>query len=58
MNAVLPLADAADGKCVTVDGNRLTLLTEGPVRRTVLLDLIDGARSTLRLLYYIYRADK
>ena len=58
MNAVLPLADAADGKCVTVDGNRLTLLTEGPERRTVLLDLIDGARSSLRLLYYIYRADK
>ena len=58
MNAVLPVADAAVGKCVTVDGNRLTLLTEGPERLAVLLDLIEGARSSLRLLYYIYRADK
>ena len=44
-------------KCVTVDDNRLTLYTEGPDRLTALLGLIDGADTSLRLLYYIYRAD-
>ena len=44
-------------KQVTVDGNRLTLLTEGPERLAALLDLIDGAQVSLRLLYYIYRGD-
>jgi cardiolipin synthase A/B len=43
---------------VTVDGNRLTLITQGPDRLVALLALIDGARSSLRLLYYIYRADR
>ena len=42
---------------VTVDNNQLTLLTEGPERLAALLDLIEGAQSSLRLLYYIYRAD-
>jgi cardiolipin synthase len=41
-----------------VDGNRLTLLTEGPERLTALLALIDGARKSVRLLYYIYRDDR
>lgn len=49
---------AADANSVTVDGNRLTLLTEGPERLAVLIALIDGARQSLRLLYYIYRGDK
>ena len=44
--------------CVTVDDNRLTLITEGPDRLTALLALIDGATSSLRLLYYIYRGDR
>ena len=57
MDAALPM-DAPNAKCVTVDGNRLTLITEGPERLTVLLDLIDGAKQSLRMLYYIYRADK
>lgn len=43
---------------VEVDGNRLTLLTEGPERLAALLALIDGARRTLRLLYYIYTDDR
>lgn len=42
---------------VTVDDNRLVLLTEGPERLAALLALIDGARTSLRLLYYIYRGD-
>ncbi len=41
----------------TVDGNRLTLVTEGPRRLEVLLDLIGSARRSLRLLYYIYVND-
>ena len=42
---------------VMVDGNRLTLYPEGPERLTALLGLIDGADTSLRLLYYIYRGD-
>ncbi|QIG78752.1 phospholipase D-like domain-containing protein [Stakelama tenebrarum] len=41
-----------------VDGNRLTLIPDGPDRMQALLDLIAGARRTLRLLYYIYVADE
>jgi cardiolipin synthase len=52
------IAAAAD-RSVTVDGNRLTLLPEGPERLAALIGLIDGARNqSLRLLYYIYRADR
>jgi len=40
-----------------VDGNRLTLLTEGPERLQTLLGLIDGASRSVRLLYYMYRDD-
>lgn len=42
----------------TVDGNRLTLLDTGPRRLDALLDLIDGARVDLRILYYIYADDR
>ncbi|WP_375272865.1 phosphatidylserine/phosphatidylglycerophosphate/cardiolipin synthase family protein [Sphingomonas sp.] len=41
----------------TVDGHRLTLLPEGPERRRALLELIEGARETLRLIFYIYAND-
>ena len=41
-----------------VDGNRLTLFPAGPARLQVLLDLIDGAKHSLRLLYYTYSPDK
>jgi cardiolipin synthase len=51
------MAEAIDQQ-VTVDGNRLTLLTQGPERLDALLALIDGAQASLRLLYYIYRADR
>ncbi|WEK44985.1 MAG: phosphatidylserine/phosphatidylglycerophosphate/cardiolipin synthase family protein [Candidatus Sphingomonas colombiensis] len=43
---------------LTVDGNRLTLITEGPARLDALVALIDGARATLRILYYIYADDE
>ncbi len=42
----------------TVDGNRLTLLIGGQERLRALIGLIDGARSSLRLLYYIYTDDE
>lgn len=41
-----------------VAGNRLSLLIEGPERLTALIALIDDARTSLRLLFYIYAADK
>ncbi len=41
----------------TVDGNRLTLLPDGPERLSALLDLIESAERTLRVLYYIYVDD-
>ena len=42
---------------VTVDGNRLILLTDGPDRLKAILDLIGSARTSLRLLYYIFAGD-
>ncbi|MGI8932130.1 MAG: phospholipase D-like domain-containing protein [Sphingomicrobium sp.] len=44
-------------RSLMVDGNRLTLVTEGPERLDALLALIDGAKRSLRLLYYIYIND-
>ena len=41
----------------TVDGNRLTLLDTGPRCLDALVALIDGARASLRVLYYIYADD-
>lgn len=55
------MADAAPTEpdhSLLVDGNRLTLLAEGPERLAGLLSLIDGARHSLRLLYYMYRDDR
>jgi cardiolipin synthase len=40
-----------------VDGNRIIVLADGPARLEALIGLIDGARSTLRLLYYTYSED-
>jgi cardiolipin synthase len=42
----------------TVEGNHLDLLTGGKDRLEALIALIDGAESSLRLLYYIYAADE
>lgn len=53
-------AEAADreGRAVTIEGNRLTFLPDGPERLEALLDLIRGAKRSLRLLYYIYEPDR
>lgn len=64
MHALANLADAphmpdmSSPASYTVDGNRLTLLTEGPGRMEALLELIGSAKRTLRVLYYIYVADE
>ena len=42
---------------IIVENNRLSLLTGGPERLAALIALIDGAETSLRLLYYIYRSD-
>jgi cardiolipin synthase A/B len=41
-----------------VGGNRLSLLTDGPNRLDALVALIDGAKTDLKLLYYIYAEDE
>jgi cardiolipin synthase len=42
---------------IMVDGNRLTLLVDGPERLAALIALIDGAEHSLRILYYIWEDD-
>src|SRR6187551_2674100 len=43
---------------LTVAGNRLTLLADGPKRLDALVALIDGAEESLRILYYIWEDDQ
>ncbi|MCW3834784.1 phosphatidylserine/phosphatidylglycerophosphate/cardiolipin synthase family protein [Sphingomonas canadensis] len=52
------MAGHAPQPSFTVDGNRLTLLTEGPERLANLLALIGAAERTLRIIYYIYLDDE
>lgn len=42
----------------TVDGNALTLIESGEERLAAILELIRGARTSLRLLFYIFNADR
>ena len=44
-------------RTVTVDGNRLVVLPDGPDRLDAILDMIGTARSSVRLLYYIFAGD-
>jgi cardiolipin synthase A/B len=53
----LPAHGLAMAQAFDVDGNRLSLLTKGPARLDALVALIDGAQTTLKLLYYIYSDD-
>jgi cardiolipin synthase len=43
---------------IEVAGNRLDLLPDGPERLDALLALIDGAGKSLRLLFYMFKADE
>ncbi len=45
-------------RTLTIDGNRLTLLPDGQQRWKALIELIDGARTSVRMVYYIYTADR
>jgi cardiolipin synthase len=47
-----------DSNSFDVEGNRLTLLIEPRDRLTGLLALIDGAQTSLRLLYYTFADDQ
>lgn len=40
-----------------IDGDTIRLIIEGPARLEALLDLIAGAKRSLRMLYYIYVND-
>lgn len=51
------MAEPAPQPRFTVDGNQLTMLDTGPRRLQALIDLIDGAEQSLRIIYYIYVDD-
>jgi len=48
----------SDTASMMVAGNRLTLIADGPERLRALIDLIDGAAESLRILYYIWDNDE
>lgn len=52
------MAKGNGSESVEVAGNRLTPIYAGPDRLAALLALIEGARRSVRLLYYIYSADR
>src|SRR3954469_5275876 len=58
MAALAPSPSLTRSNGLEVAGNRLTLLAEGPERLDALIALIDGAETSLRLLYYIWGADE
>lgn len=59
MRATTPgMATSHPQPTFTVEGNRLRMLVTGPERLDTLIALIDGARSTVRMLYYIYVDDR
>jgi cardiolipin synthase len=57
MAALAPSPKPTGPQGIEVGGNRLTLLPEGPERLDALIALIDGARESLRILYYIFLDD-
>jgi cardiolipin synthase len=52
-----PVVTTADGICATVGGNALELIETGEGRLEALLELIDSAQSSIRMLFYIFRPD-
>ncbi len=51
------MSDPPEQPTFAVDGSDLTLLDTGPRRLDALVQLIDGATESLRLLFYIYVDD-
>lgn len=43
--------------CADIEGNRLRLVETGPERLAELLQLIEGARSHLKLYFYLFESD-
>jgi cardiolipin synthase len=54
----LPEDTDARGISVTVDGNRLEALETGTDRLKAILDLIDNAKDSLRVIFYIFAGDE
>jgi cardiolipin synthase len=52
-----PVARSSDRITAEIAGTRLTLLEHGSERLTALLEMIDGAQSSVRLLFYMLDAD-
>ncbi|WP_253339342.1 phosphatidylserine/phosphatidylglycerophosphate/cardiolipin synthase family protein [Sphingobium sp. OAS761] len=50
--------ERSDGASTTLAGNRLRLITRGVDLRNALIDLIEQARNSLKLYYYIFAADE
>jgi cardiolipin synthase A/B len=46
------------GISLSIGGNRLKIIEHGPALRDALIDLIDGARGSLKLYYYIFADDE
>ena len=60
MSEAKPEAEPQRGRIevgAKVEGNRLAILADGPTRLEGLISLIDGARDSLRILYYIFKDD-
>jgi cardiolipin synthase A/B len=55
-----PQPDAPDARriSVTVDGNRLEALETGEERLKAILELIDSAKESLRVIFYIFAGDE
>lgn len=53
-----PDVSDAQGTSVTVGGNRLETLETGKSRLAAILDLIDQARDSLRVIFYIFASDE
>jgi cardiolipin synthase len=60
MSTCAPVVEAGGGQRIRAEvaGTRLELLTSGADRLEALLDLIAGAATHLRLLFYIYNDDE
>ena len=52
-----PVAQAESPLEAVVGGNRLLLLETGEGRLRALLDLIAGAQTSVRILFYIFNSD-
>lgn len=57
-NRQFPAECAETGISLSIGGNRLKVIQSGPALRDALIGLIDGARESLKLYYYIFADDE